>query len=277
MSQSGTEQAFNRSRYFSTKYDSYFPVYDRVFSPYRGRPIVFVEVGVLSGGSLFMWRDYFGDQARIIGVDLNPEAAKWREHGFEIHIGDQSQEQFWSDFFAVVGPVDILVDDGGHRNHQQISTTACALPHIKDGGLLLVEDVHTSYMRKFGNPSARSFISYCKEAVDSINARSPYGRGQLAALRTMVHSIEFFESIVVFKINRSLCATPKFLTNDGIADSAQDFRDVGTFDAKLASWFGRINTPEHSVWIRTGARAIYFALSRYSTYRKSRTLDRYFE
>jgi hypothetical protein len=124
MSQSETEQAFYRSRYFSTKYDSYFTVYDRLFSPYRGRPIVFVEVGVLSGGSLFMWRDYFGDKARIIGVDLNPDATKWREHGFEIHIGDQSQESFWSDFFAAVGPVDIMIDDGGHRNHQQIVTTA---------------------------------------------------------------------------------------------------------------------------------------------------------
>jgi hypothetical protein len=277
MSQSETEQAFYRSRYFSTKYDSYFTVYDRLFSPYRGRPIVFVEVGVLSGGSLFMWRGYFGDKARIIGVDLNPDATKWREHGFEIHIGDQSRESFWSNFFAAVGPVDIMIDDGGHRNHQQIVTTACALPHINDGGLLLVEDVHTSYMRKFGNPSRRSFIGYCKDAVDSINARSPYGRGQLAALRKVVHSIEFFESIVVFKIDRTGCVIPKFLTNGGAADGAQDFRDAGTFDAKVGAWFGRINRPERNALVRAGARKIFYVVARYSTYRRSRALGRYFE
>ena len=31
-----------------------------------------------------MWRDYFGPKARIIGVDFNPNAKKWEEHGFEI-------------------------------------------------------------------------------------------------------------------------------------------------------------------------------------------------
>ena len=36
-----------------------------------------------------MWRDYFGKDARIIGIDLNPEAKKWEKHGFEIFIGNQ--------------------------------------------------------------------------------------------------------------------------------------------------------------------------------------------
>jgi hypothetical protein len=277
MRQGGTEEAFYRSRYFSHKWDTYFPVYDRLLSSLRGRPIVFVEVGVLSGGSLFMWRDYFGDAARIIGVDLNPEATKWREHGFEIHVGDQSQEQFWSDFFSAVGPVDVLLDDGGHRNHQQIVTTVCALPHVNDGGLLLVEDVHASYMWKFGNPSRRSFINYCKEAVDSVNARSPLVSGRLADLRKIVYSIEFFESIVAFKVDRTLCAIPKLLTNGGVADGARDFRDVGTFDAKVSAWLGRFSKPEHHVLVRIVAHEMSKAMARYSTYRKSRALDRYFE
>jgi Methyltransferase domain len=277
MHQSAIERAFYRSRYFSHKYDTYFPVYDRLFSPYRGRPIVFVEVGVLSGGSLFMWRDYFGDRARIIGVEFNPQATKWREHGFEIHIGDQSQERFWWDFFAAVGPVDILLDDGGHRNHQQIVTTACALPHINDGGLLLVEDVHTNYMWKFGNPSRRSFIAYCREAVDSINARSPLVRGPLAGLRKIVHSIEFFESIVAFKVDRTLCVAPKLLNNGGATDGAEDFRDIGTFDAKVNAWLRHINKPERSVLVRIVAHEISKAMARFSTYRRSRALGRYFE
>jgi hypothetical protein len=277
MYEHGTEEAFYHSRYFSHKYDTYFPVYDRLFSPYRGRPIVFVEVGVLSGGSLFMWRSYFGHTARIIGVDLNPDATKWREHGFEIHIGDQSQESFWSDFFDEVGPVDILLDDGGHRNHQQIVTTACALPRINDGGLLVVEDLHTSYMWKFGNPSRSSFINYCREAVDSINARSPHVQGRLATLRSVVHSIEFFESIVAFKVDRALCVVPKLLTNKGVADGAQDYRDVGTFDEKLSAFFTRINKPDRNVLVRIGAHEIHKLLARYSTCRKSRALKRYFE
>jgi hypothetical protein len=53
-----------------------------LFERYRGKSITFVEIGVFSGGSLFMWRDYFGPQARIIGVEFNPDAVRWREHGF---------------------------------------------------------------------------------------------------------------------------------------------------------------------------------------------------
>lgn len=51
---------------------TYFHAYDELFMQYRGQKIVFVEIGVLGGGSLFMWRDFFRKNARIIKVDLNP-------------------------------------------------------------------------------------------------------------------------------------------------------------------------------------------------------------
>ena len=57
------------------------------FDEIVGKEITFVEIGILDGGSLFMWRDFFGNKARIIGVDLNPEAKKWEKEGFEIFIG----------------------------------------------------------------------------------------------------------------------------------------------------------------------------------------------
>ena len=39
------------------------------------------------GGSLLMWKKFFGDNARIIGVDLYPETKKLEKQGFEIFIG----------------------------------------------------------------------------------------------------------------------------------------------------------------------------------------------
>ena len=107
-----------------------------------------------------MWRDFLGSYAKIIGVDFNPDAVKWREYGFEIFVGDQSDENFWRDLFGKVGAVDIFLDDGRHTNKQLIVTVAACIPNIKDGGLMIVEDTHASYLKAFGNPSKYSFISF---------------------------------------------------------------------------------------------------------------------
>jgi hypothetical protein len=201
---------FYESKYYSLKYKNYFPVYEKLFSKYRDKKITFVEIGVLSGGSLFMWRNYFGKNARIIGVELNPEAKKFEEDGFEIFIGNQSDEYFWENFFKEVGNVDIVLDDGGHTNFQQIVTCSSCIPFIKDDGIMVVEDVFHSYGISYGakgffNPSKYSFINFCKKIVDDINFRFPDSKKFLFSLNKFVYSCEFFEAIVAFKINKSLC------------------------------------------------------------------------
>lgn len=201
---------FNESEYYSLKYKNYFPVYERLFSRFRKKKITFVEIGVLSGGSLFMWRNYFGKDARIIGVELNPEAKRFEKDGFEIHIGNQSDENFWKDFFEKVGEVDIILDDGGHTNFQQIVTSCSCIPFIKDDGVLVVEDVFHSYGVSYGasgfyNPSKYSFINFCKKTIDDVNYRFPESKKFKFSLNKSVFSVEFFEAIVAFNINKKLC------------------------------------------------------------------------
>src|SRR6056300_1164567 len=94
---------FNESKFYSLKYSNYFHIYEKLFSSFRGKKITFVEIGVLSGGSLFMWKKYFGNDARIIGVELNPDAKKFEDYGFEIFIGNQSDPNFWNEFFKKTG------------------------------------------------------------------------------------------------------------------------------------------------------------------------------
>jgi formamidopyrimidine-DNA glycosylase len=71
------------------------------------------------------------------------------------------------DFFKKVGEVDIILDDGGHTNYQQIKTTTSCVPNIKDEGLLLIEDTWHSYVnKKYYNPSKYSFINFCKKLIN---------------------------------------------------------------------------------------------------------------
>ena len=53
---------------------------------------------------------------------------------------------------------------------QQIVTAEYALDNIKDGGVLVVEDTHTSYMDKFGDQSIK-YINYISKMTDRINTR----------------------------------------------------------------------------------------------------------
>lgn len=226
MKSSASYAAYLKSPKRSIKHTTYFAVYDDLLSPYRGKPITFVEVGVLGGGSLFMWREFFGPSARIIGCDVNPAAKKWEKDGFEIFIGSQSDPAFWRAFAAQVGPVDILLDDGGHTFDQQIVTVEMMLDQIRDKGLLIVEDTHTSYMNGFG-PRRYSFMRYVARLVDRLNARFGALDGPHAERRFW--SVRIYESIVAFVIDRKATALPSQQTDNGGADDgAQDFRFVDT-------------------------------------------------
>ena len=81
---------FRAARRKVVNWAHFLPVYETLLSPYRGRAITLVEVGVGDGGSLEVWRSYLGPAARIIGIDLNPAAKCLESEGFEIIIGDPS-------------------------------------------------------------------------------------------------------------------------------------------------------------------------------------------
>ena len=242
---------FQASALFASKYDTYFDAYEEILGKYKNRDITFVEVGVLAGGSLEAWKKYFGKRSRIIGVDLNPAVKGTLEaRGFEIFIGDQSDSTFWKRFYESIGKIDVLLDDGGHSNLQTWTTLKHAIPHVNDGGTIVVEDTHASYIQGFGNPSPGSFISRAKEIVDEVNYRSYRiededrtkkvpNRLEGLDVSKCVHSIKFYESIVGFSIDTRLARVPR-MVNFGSAHMLpdqsvpEDFRYKGIDDPDLS-------------------------------------------
>ena len=71
------------------KWNHYFDIYERHLSRFRGKNLVMLEIGVFGGGSLDMWRAYLGTEAKIIGIDINPECKQYESDGIEIFIGSQ--------------------------------------------------------------------------------------------------------------------------------------------------------------------------------------------
>jgi 23S rRNA U2552 (ribose-2'-O)-methylase RlmE/FtsJ len=206
----------------SSKYKKYFHVYEKLFFKYKNKEIVFVEIGIDDGGSLELWKKYFGPKSKIIGIDINPLCKKFENLNQNIHveIGDQSLESFWIDFFEKYGKVDVILDDGGHTNNQQIITCANTIPNIKNDGLLLVEDVHTSYLKNFNSSMNYSFINFSKTIIDDINSKFDinYSKKKFS-LNDYVYSIQFFESFVAFFIDSSFCDYNKSITNSGTVNN----------------------------------------------------------
>jgi len=185
------------------KWHHYFEVYDRHFSRFRGKSPHIVEFGVSQGGSLQMWKHYFGPGTRLDGVDINPECRRFEEPGVRISIGDQADRGFLRSLAKELPPIDILIDDGGHTMEQQIHTFEELFPHVAPHGVYLCEDMHTSYWRKWGGGFRRrgSFVEYAKGLIDGLNAwhSEERGRFDVSDFTRSVHSMHFYDSVLVIE------------------------------------------------------------------------------
>jgi hypothetical protein len=123
------------------KWRHYFPIYHRHMSKFVGREVHVVEIGIYSGGSLPMWRHYFGGGCQIYGIDIAPECRVHEQEGVRVFIGDQADPDFWARFCHEVPRIDVVIDDGGHQAHQQITSLECLLPHMAFGGVYVCEDI----------------------------------------------------------------------------------------------------------------------------------------
>lgn len=184
------------------KWHHYFEIYDRHFSKFRNKEITVLEIGVLHGGSLQMWKDYFGPKAKIYGVDNNPKCKTFEEENVEIFIGSQSDSHFLSEIKKQVPVIDILIDDGGHTMEQQIVTFEELFDHISSEGVYLCEDLHTSYWEEFGggykNPG--TYIEYSKNFIDYINAfHSKHDSLKVNSFTKSAHSLHYYDSVLVIE------------------------------------------------------------------------------
>ncbi len=183
------------------KWEHYFPIYERHFGPWRGRTLTFFEIGVARGGSLQMWRRFFGPCARIVGLDIDPRCQVHEEEGVHVRIGDQADLDFLARVLDEFGAPDIVLDDGSHRMSDIRASFDILYPRLSKNGVYLVEDLHTAYWPEFGGGlgAPESFIAHAKALVDRLNA--DHARGQVEAddFTRQTLSICFYDSIVAFE------------------------------------------------------------------------------
>lgn len=191
------------------KWDHYFEIYEKYFAKYRNQKVSILEIGISHGGSLQMWKKYFGEDVSIFAIDINPECKQFEDDHTKIFIGSQSDAKFLNEVIAQIPQLDIIIDDGGHTMIQQKVSFEMLYPKVKGGGLYLVEDTHTSYWYKFhgGIKNPNSFIEYSKNLIDSLYEDHVVEKNKIIAndITRHIDSISFYESIVVFeKLKRKM-------------------------------------------------------------------------
>lgn len=125
------------------KWRHYFEAYHRHFAKFIGKEVHVLEIGVFSGGSMQMWKHYFGAGCRVYGIDIREECKAYEDESIRILIGDQGNRQFWKSVREQVPKLDIVIDDGSHFTEHQIVSVEELLSHLRPGGVYAVEDLYT--------------------------------------------------------------------------------------------------------------------------------------
>jgi cephalosporin hydroxylase len=134
----------NKERNGMHKPMAYFEIYEKHFSKFKNKKIKILEIGIENGGSLAMWKQYFGKGTEVVGIDINSKCKKFEEEGIKIYIGDQANEIFLAHVIGMEGGFDIVIDDGGHLMTQQITSFNILYESVRDSGVYLCEDTGTS-------------------------------------------------------------------------------------------------------------------------------------
>jgi cephalosporin hydroxylase len=183
------------------KWLHYFDVYERHLARFRGTAPVMLEIGVSGGGSLAMWRAYFGPGARIVGIDIDPACKAHEDDGIEIFIGSQDDPSLIQRVLDKYPRPDIVLDDGSHLMAHMIRSFQLLYHHVAPTGLYMVEDTHTCYWPNYQGGLRRpgSFMEFVKDRLDDINAAHTGGAMPVSPFTRSTDSICCYDSIVVFE------------------------------------------------------------------------------
>jgi limonene-1,2-epoxide hydrolase len=183
------------------KWIHYFDIYERHFARFRNKAPVMIEIGVFGGGSLAMWKAFFGKDCQIIGIDINPECKMHEAEGIEIFIGSQDDPTLIERIFEKYPRVDIVLDDGSHIMNHMISSFELMYEKLDRLGVYMVEDTHTCYWPEYlgGLGKSGSFLEFVKDKLDEINAVHTRGAISVSNFTKSTDYIACYDSVVVFE------------------------------------------------------------------------------
>lgn len=195
-----------KSHRIMNKWWHYFEIYETFMQKYVGKDVKFLEIGVYRGGSMQMWRDYFGEKATIVGIDIDENCKQYEGGNVHICIGSQADQAFLKEVSQKWGPFDVILDDGSHFMEHMIISFETLFPLLKDGGTYMCEDCQCCYSPRYGGEYLKedSFIEYSKNFADCVNSQfiNPEKADMLPPYAEYVKACHYYDSMVVVEKKR---------------------------------------------------------------------------
>jgi glycosyltransferase involved in cell wall biosynthesis len=203
----------------SDKWSLYLSEYGKIFKPYRNRSVSLLEIGVQNGGSLEIWSKYFKKAKRILGCDVDPKCTSLRydDPRIVVIVGDVNSDAVQAAITEETPALDIIIDDASHHSKDVVLSFSRYFPHLAEGGVYIVEDLHTSYWQKFGGGLFHPYssIMFFKHLTDIVNNEHwgiekagaeilkgffrKYGFHIEETILQSIHSIKFINSLCVIR------------------------------------------------------------------------------
>lgn len=202
------------------KWTHYIGYYERHFARFRSSPVRFLEIGVFEGGSLELWRSYFGEDAAIYGVDINPACVDLAAPPNVIRIGSQADKTFMASVVNEMGGIDIVLDDGSHIAKHQRASLQILWPLLSEGGLYVIEDAHTSYWAgeyEGGYGRKGTAIDIAKSLLDDMHGWY-HARGHKFVPRHTILGIHVYDSMIF--IEKGNKEAPKHVAIGGLSNAS---------------------------------------------------------
>lgn len=130
---------------------SYLRTYEKMLQHRRDVPLRILELGVSSGASLLVWRDYL-PHATIVGLDI-AEMPSCLTDQPRIHFVRGSQDDPTAlDHAAALagGDFDLIVDDAAHIGYLAKRSFNYLFPRwLAPGGVYVIEDIGTAFLPEY--------------------------------------------------------------------------------------------------------------------------------
>lgn len=188
------------------KWDVFLDPYHNHLNPLRGKSPRVLEIGVFGGGSIELWSKYFGPEARICGLDINPACADMpMPPNANVVIGPQADPAVLEKALVwLEAAPDVIIDDGSHKAEDIAATFKFLWPKLADGGWYVIEDLHTAYWSDYNGQynSDQTSIALLQQLLNDLQGyHHTHGAQHVPALE--IGAVHVYDSIAfIAKTNR---------------------------------------------------------------------------